>query len=95
MIELQAALETERRSREEVQDLVTAAERRFAACVVELDDARAQLETSERARKTAEVNQQEALDRVAEFSASVSSLTAAKKKLEIDVQMLQVMIFTK
>lgn len=94
LAELQAALETERGAREEAQDLVGTAERRFAACVVELDDARTQLETGEKARKTAEVREQVAIDKMTEVSAAVASLTATRKKLENDVLVLQVSLFS-
>lgn len=90
LAELQLALEEERRGHNEAQEQLLAAERKFNACNTELEETTAQLEASEKVKKAIEGRLQEALDRVAEIGSSTGSLTAAKKKLENDVQMLQV-----
>ena len=48
----------------------------------EIEELRTQLESTERARKTAEGELYEASDRVSELTTQVSTLTAAKRKLE-------------
>lgn len=90
LAEIQTILAEERRGRDELQEQLVAVERRFNASNGELEELRSQMESSEKARKVADGRLQEALDRVAEVGTSVTSLTAAKKKLENDVQMLQV-----
>ena len=49
-----------------------------------------QLESAERARKAAESELHEASDRVSELSTQAASLSGAKRKLETDVQAMQV-----
>ena len=59
-------------------------------CAGELEELRTALEAAERARKMAEGELHEASDRVSELSNQVSVLTSAKRKLETDVQAMQV-----
>ena len=56
----------------------------------EIEELRAQVEASERARKIAEGELHEASDRVSELSASSSSFSAQKRKLENDIQAMHV-----
>ena len=48
------------------------------------------LETSERARKSAEAELHEAVDRVSELNAQVASLNSSKRKLQNDCQAMTV-----
>ena len=66
------------------------AERRANLLAGEIDELRTQLEAAERARKAAEGELHEASDRVSELSISNASLTATKRKLETDIQAMQV-----
>jgi hypothetical protein len=56
----------------------------------EVDELRTALEQAERARKNAENELYEASDRVNELSSEVSSLQGQKRKLEADIQAMQV-----
>lgn len=56
----------------------------------EIEELRTQLETAERARKAAEGELHEASDRVSEMSAASASLATQKRKLENDIQAMQV-----
>jgi len=56
----------------------------------EIEELRAQVEAAERARKIAEGELHEASDRVSELSASSSSFSAQKRKLENDIQAMHV-----
>ena len=88
--ELQEAIENEQRGREEVRDQFLASERRAMVIAGELEELRTQLEASERARKSAEGELHEASDRVAEITAAATSLASQKRKLETDLQAIQV-----
>ena len=59
----------------------------------ELEELRTQLEAAERARKSAEAELSETADRVSELAGSNNSLVTAKRKLEIDIQAMQVCHF--
>lgn len=83
-------LEEELRAKDDLRDQLSAAERRALSLSGELDELRAQLEAAERARKAAENDLHEAADRVSELTATNSSLVAAKRKIEIDIQAMQV-----
>lgn len=65
-------------------------ERRANVLAGELEELRTQLESAERARKAAESELHEASDRVSELSVQTTSLTGAKRKLETDIQAMQV-----
>jgi len=56
----------------------------------EIEELRTQLEAAERARKAAESELHEASDRVSDLSNSNSSLATQKRKLENDIQAMQV-----
>jgi len=56
----------------------------------ELEELRTQLDAAERARKAAEAELHETSDRVSELAASNNSLVTSKRKLEIDIQAMQV-----
>lgn len=67
------------------------AERRAMSISGELEELRTQLEAAERARKAAEAELHETSDRVSELAAANNSLVTSKRKLEIDIQAMQVL----
>ena len=66
------------------------AERRVNTIQTELDEVRSSLETAERARKASEAELYEANDHVNDLSSQVASMTSQKRKLEADIQAMQV-----
>jgi len=83
-------MEDELRAKEEVREQLSAAEKRGIQLNGELEELRTQLEMSERSRKSAESEMNEAADRVSELLAANASLTSARRKLEADMHSLQV-----
>merc|ERR1712012_258686 len=79
----------EQRAREEVREQYNQSERRANVLAGEIEEIRTQLESAERARKAAEGELHEAADRVSELTHTSTSLNAAKRKLETDVQAMQ------
>lgn len=84
--ELQQLLDDEQRTKRTSKEEITAAERRAALLAGELEEMKSQIETLERSKKTVEGDLYEAADRVTELTAANASLSAAKKKLEADLQ---------
>ena len=83
-------LEDEHRGRDDVREQMAMSERRAMVIAGELEELRTQLEAAERARKAAEAELHETSDRVSELAGSNNSLVTAKRKLEIDIQAMQV-----
>ena len=83
-------IDAEQRARDEAREQHQASERRAMVLAGEIEELRAQVEASERARKIAEGELHEASDRVSELSASSSSFSAQKRKLENDIQAMHV-----
>lgn len=77
------------RERDEVRDGVCRAERRANELAVLLDETRVAAEQSERARKLAENEKGDHLDRIAELQALYNNASAAKRKAEADYFSLQ------
>ena len=82
--------ENEVQAKEEIREQYAASERRAMVLAGEIEEYRTQLEAAERARKAAESELHEASDRVNELSAVSSSFGAQKRKLENDIQAMQV-----
>ena len=80
--DVQLVVEEEQRAREEAREQFSISERRAMVIAGELEELRTQLETAERARKAAEAELNETVDRVSELTASNNSLAATKRKLE-------------
>jgi len=80
------------RGKDEIREQMMSSERRAMVLAGELDELRTQLETAERARKAAEAELHETSDRVSELGASNNSLVTSKRKLEIDIQAMQVLL---
>ena len=70
--------------------MYSASERRANILAGEIEELRTSLESAERARKAAEGELYEAADRVSELSTINSSLMGIKRKLETDIQAMQV-----
>jgi chromosome segregation ATPase len=83
-------LEDEQRAKDELREQMTASERRVMVIAGELEELRTQLEAAERARKAAESDMNDAMDRVSELMSANASLTAARRKLDADIQAMQV-----
>ena len=83
-------MEEELRHKEEVREQLSAAEKRGIQMSGELEELRTQLEMSERSRKSAESEMNDAADRVSELLAANASLTSARRKLESDMHAMQV-----
>lgn len=84
------AVQDAMRERDDARESVMAADRRTQVLAGEIEELRTQLEAAERGRKAAEGELHEAADRVSELSASNATTNAAKRKLESDVQAMQV-----
>ena len=65
-------------------------ERRHNSLTGELQEVRAQLESAERSRKSAEHELVEASERVSELNAHNTTLSAAKRKIESDLHAIKV-----
>lgn len=87
---MQTQIEEEQRQREEARESYNMAERRCMILQGEVEELRTALEQAERARKAAESELSEANERVNELSAQVSSFQGQKRKLESDIQAMQV-----
>jgi len=83
-------MEDELRAKEEVREQLSAAEKRSMALNGELEELRTQLEMSERSRRSAESEMNDAADRVSELLAANASLTSARRKLDADLHAMQV-----
>ena len=88
------SVEGEVRSREEIREQYAASERRAMGLAGELEELRTHMEAAERSRKAAESELHEASDRVAELTNANSSLSTQKRKLENDIQAMQVRVWT-
>lgn len=87
---MQVSIEDEQRSHSEAREAYAMSERRCMILQGEVEEMRSSIESAERARKSAETELHEANDRVNELAAQVTSLQAQKRKLEGDVQAMQV-----
>ena len=67
-----------------------ALERRISVLTAEIEELRSQVDTSERSRKAAESELHETSDRVAELGAQNAALSGAKRKMESEIQAMQV-----
>ena len=82
-------VEDEGRGRDESRDAINRAERRANELAVLLDESRVALEQAERAKKLAEVEKSEQVDRVGEMQALYNNAANAKRKAEGDYHALQ------
>jgi len=87
--ELQLMVEDEGRGRDDIRDSITRAERRANELAVQLDEARVALEQSDRAKKLAESEKADHIDRIAELQALYNNAANGKRKAEGDFHALQ------
>jgi len=83
-------VEAEQQTAGEAREQYASSERRAMVLAGEIEELRTQLESAERARKAAENELHEASDRVGDLSNANSSLATQKRKLENDIQAMQV-----
>jgi myosin heavy chain 6/7 len=86
--EAQQQTEEEQRLRNEIREQYSSLERRLAAALSEIEELKTALEHAERNRKLAESERLEANDRANELGIQISSLQAAKRKLESDIHVM-------
>lgn len=90
MKEMSLAIEEEQRMSSEYREQYGIAERRANAFVSELEETRTLLEQSDRGRRQAEADLSDAQERMAELSTQAGNLSLFKRKLESELQTLQV-----
>ena len=88
--DFQQLLDEEQRLRYAAREELAASERKAQLLAGELEEMKAQLDVFERNRKIVEGELTEATDRISELTLANTGLTAAKKKLEVDIQALNV-----
>lgn len=87
---MQTALEEEQRARDDARELLGISERRANALQNELEESRTLLEQADRGRRQAEQELSDAHEQLNELSAQNTSISAAKRKLESELQTLHV-----
>lgn len=90
MKDVQTALEEEQRAREDAREQLGITERRANALQNELEESRTLLEQADRGRRQAEQELSDAHEQLNELSAQATSISAAKRKLEGELQTLHV-----
>lgn len=90
MKDVQTALEEEQRAREDAREQLGISERRANALQNELEESRTLLEQADRGRRQAEQELSDAHEQLNELSAQATSISAAKRKLEGELQTLHV-----
>lgn len=88
--ELQQQIEIEQRNRDEIREQYLNMEKKATLLQSEKEEITVALEQAERARRQAEREAHECHDKVNELNAQASSLSGAKKKLEAELQAIQV-----
>jgi len=83
-------LDEEQRARHSQREELAASERRNAVLTGEIDELRSQIEVLEKTRKMTETELHEISERVADLTNANSTLLAAKKKTEVELQTLHV-----
>ncbi|XP_035730491.1 myosin heavy chain, muscle isoform X45 [Vespa mandarinia] len=88
--DVQTALEEEQRARDEARELLGISERRANALQNELEESRTLLEQADRGRRQAEQELADCHEQLNDLSAQNASISAAKRKLEAELQTLHV-----
>lgn len=83
-------MEEEQRAREDAREQLGISERRANALQNELEESRTLLEQADRGRRQAEQELSDAHEQLNELSAQATSISAAKRKLEGELQTLHV-----
>lgn len=90
MKDIQVRLEEEQRLGSELREHLGIAERRAHALNGELEESRTLLEQSDRGRRQAEAELADANEQISQLTSQNGSLTIAKRKIENEMQTLQV-----
>ena len=90
MKDMQVHLEEEQRVASEMREHLGIAERRAHALNGELEESRTLLEQSDRGRRQADSDLADAAETISQLTSQNGSLTIAKRKLENEMQTLQV-----
>lgn len=90
MKDMQVRIDEEQRLSSEYREQYGISERRANALHGELEESRTLLEQSDRGRRQAESELSEAHDHINDLTAQNGSLTVAKRKLESEMQTMQV-----
>ena len=93
--DIQAKLEEEQRGKEAARDLLVAADRKAHAMQNALEEARTLLEQADRNRRTAEQELSDINEQLSDATVQNQAITAAKRKLESEMQTLTVSCYTK
>lgn len=88
--DLELKVEEQHRIASEYREQLGISDRRGNALQGELEESRSLLEQSDRARRQAEADFTDAQDQLGQLSSQCSNLTLAKRKLESEMQTLQV-----
>ena len=88
--DVQAKLEEEQRGKEVARDLLLAADRKAHAMQNALEEARTLLEQADRNRRTAEQELSDVNEQLSDSTVQNQAITAAKRKLESEMQTLTV-----
>ena len=92
--DMELKVEEQHRIASEFRDQYSMAERRGNALQGELEDSRSLLEQSDRGRRQAESDLADANEQVNELSAQCSDMSLSKRKVEGEIQTLQVWVST-
>jgi chromosome segregation ATPase len=87
--EHQSQLDDQERQKAEIRESAVAADRRSNNLMCELEELRSALEQADRARKAAENDLHDAVDRMNEMNSINTGLVAQKRKLESDLTALR------
>lgn len=88
--DMELRVEEQHRIASEYQEQFGIAERRTNALSAELEESRSLLEQSDRGRRQAETDLNDANEQISNFGSQNASLTAAKRKIESEIQTIQV-----
>ena len=86
-------LETEQQYRDKAREQLIQSERKAHAVRNELEETKTQLEHADRQRRTAEQELSDVMEQVADSTLQNQSLESSKRKLDSEMQTMQVNIF--
>ncbi|KAK4289577.1 hypothetical protein Pmani_011730 [Petrolisthes manimaculis] len=87
--DMELRVEEQHRIASEYHEQFGIAERRTNALTGELEESRSLLEHSDRGRRQAETDLNDANEQISSFSTQITSLTSAKRKIESEIQTIQ------
>jgi chromosome segregation ATPase len=89
LTDLQTQIEQEQQQRDEAREVAAAAERRANLITGEIEELRTALEQAERARKAAENELHDIVDRISDLSTQNANLSSQKRQLESTIAAMQ------